>query len=334
MKLVELNSLPENFDILSAEASKDGHHFLEKMKLDWETGKNQFSRNGEVYYGVFEVSNHNEVIAMGGVNIDPYVDDPTVGRLRHIYVAKKYQRTGAGKFLLRALLSHSRKHFNTVRLRTHNTDAVRFYKTFGFEENLQPNDTAHIYLEKKLHKPTLIVFTGLPASGKTTLAKHVSKALSIPLLSRDAFKEVAFDSLGFSDRTWSKKLGSLSYDLLYMTCQEFMKSGCNLMIESNFEERASAKLASMVNEFQYSILQIHCTASLEALVSRFESRARGHQRHPGHMDLQNLDEMKLAIQSACQQPLYLPGLCKTVVTEHFDSEETHRLMTSLADFLN
>jgi len=38
-------------------------------------------------------------------------------------------------------------------------------------------------------KPLLIVVTGRPASGKTTLSRILSAEIKCPLLSRDEFKE-------------------------------------------------------------------------------------------------------------------------------------------------
>jgi predicted kinase len=62
---------------------------------------------------------------------------------------------------------------------------------------------------------TLIVVSGLPASGKTTLAHLLAAELRLPLVGRDDIKERLFESLGWSDREWSKRLGIASWDLLY-----------------------------------------------------------------------------------------------------------------------
>jgi Ni2+-binding GTPase involved in maturation of urease and hydrogenase len=54
----------------------------------------------------------------------------------------------------------------------------------------------------------LIVVSGLPASGKTTLARTLSDRLSLPVVERDRLAEVCFDALGTQA---SVPLGSVSY---------------------------------------------------------------------------------------------------------------------------
>jgi predicted kinase len=55
---------------------------------------------------------------------------------------------------------------------------------------------------------TLILVTGPPASGKTTLAQPLARQLGVPLLGKDTVKEALFDTLGTGDRAWSRRLGA------------------------------------------------------------------------------------------------------------------------------
>ena len=55
---------------------------------------------------------------------------------------------------------------------------------------------------------TVVLVTGIPGAGTTTVSRALSKALMLPLLSKDAIKESLFDELGVKDREWSLQLGA------------------------------------------------------------------------------------------------------------------------------
>ena len=68
---------------------------------------------------------------------------------------------------------------------------------------------------KQANDPALIIVTGPPGTGKTTLSRQIAAHFDLPLLNRDAFKEILFDTLGWSDRAWSQRLGGASYNALF-----------------------------------------------------------------------------------------------------------------------
>jgi len=43
--------------------------------------------------------------------------------------------------------------------------------------------------------PLLIVVTGMPSSGKTTVAEDLSRRLQLPLIAKDTIKESLYDTL-------------------------------------------------------------------------------------------------------------------------------------------
>ena len=79
--------------------------------------------------------------------------------------------------------------------------------------------------------PLVILVNGLPATGKTTLARRLATDLRLPLLAKDAIKETLFDTLGWSDRVWSRRLGAVTFTLLYMLLEEQLRAGRSCVVE-------------------------------------------------------------------------------------------------------
>ena len=116
-------------DALAAAASAEGHRFVERTLTEWAAGENLFDRTGE---GLFLASSDGEVIGMAGVNVDPYVTDPSVGRLRHLSALPTHRRRGVASALVDRCLDLARGSFTVLRLRTYDPKAAAFYAALGF----------------------------------------------------------------------------------------------------------------------------------------------------------------------------------------------------------
>lgn len=60
-----------------------------------------------------------------------------------------------------------------------------------------------------------ILVNGVPASGKSTVARAVSVALGAPLLTLDTVKEPLFTHFGTGDREHNRRLGRASYEIVF-----------------------------------------------------------------------------------------------------------------------
>ena len=125
-------------DELQAEASAEGFHFIDTLVEQWASAENRFDHPGEILLGVIE--NHI-LIAVGGLNCDPFRNDPSIGRIRRVYVRRAWRSRGLGGILVTALLDHARLHFHSVRLRAVNPNAARLYERLGFVRIDDPNAT-------------------------------------------------------------------------------------------------------------------------------------------------------------------------------------------------
>ncbi len=168
--------------------------------------------------------------------------------------------------------------------------------------------------------PWLILITGAPATGKTTVGAAVAARLCVPFITKDAIKECLFDTLGWSDREWSKRLGIASYALLYDFVEAHLRVGASLVVEANFKPRYdSARFLALRERYPFSLLQLVLRAPSEVLQSRFAARARAGGRHPGHVDIDFESEFAAQLEAGLYGPLDVPGTVLEVDTTYLDT---------------
>src|ERR671929_100801 len=95
-------------------------------------------------------------------------------------------------------------------------------------------------------KPLLLIVSGPPAAGKTTLGRRIARDLQLPFIAKDDIKETLFERLGWGDLALSRQFGRASYDLLYLFAEAQLMAGRSLALESNFSpEHANTQLLRM-----------------------------------------------------------------------------------------
>ena len=129
IQITRLHSLPPGIEALRAEAARQGFLFMDRLVSDWTSGANTFSRPGECFLGACA---EGRLVAVGGLNIDPYLMRTDVGRIRHVYVLDGWRRAGIGQALIDCLVSEARRSFGEVRLRVASDSTADFYIRCGF----------------------------------------------------------------------------------------------------------------------------------------------------------------------------------------------------------
>jgi predicted kinase len=172
--------------------------------------------------------------------------------------------------------------------------------------------------------PLLVVVTGMPSSGKTTVAQALSRRLPLPLIAKDDIKEQLYDALGTGDVLWSERLGAAAYALIFAVARSILTSGTGAIVEANFFRGQEGDFAVLPD---HRVVQVHCDAPLAVLVDRY----RGRVRHPGHHDGQKVNELAARFDSGAHAPLDLPGNLVRVDTTVLVDEQllVERLRASL-----
>jgi predicted kinase len=135
-------------------------------------------------------------------------------------------------------------------------------------------------------KPTIVVLiTGHPATGKTTLAEYLAQELCLPLIAKDHIKETLFSTLGWSTTEWSRQLSVATWALLYQQVETLLTAYIGHIVEANFDPTfANAHWQRLAEQFPLRIIQVRCETDPEILLMRYRERVNQGTRHPGHVD--------------------------------------------------
>ena len=125
---------------------------------------------------------------------------------------------------------------------------------------------------------TLIVVSGAPGTGKSTVAAAVAAPLCWPVLGLDPIKEALADVLGLGDEDWSNRVGDAAAEVVFRLSAQFPDAVAEGWWRGARRDRALAEFAGAIEVF------CHCDPQLAA--SRMRSRL-GSGRHPIHRDVIN-----------------------------------------------
>ncbi len=162
-----------------------------------------------------------------------------------------------------------------------------------------------------MSKPVLIIVNGLPATGKTTLARRLAADVRLPVFSRDGIYETLYDALECSSNGCSPLIGPATFTLLYSIAGSVLVAGQSLIIEGFFgrPELRSAEFLHLQQAYAFEPFQIVCRTDGEVLLERFLARARTVERHASHQDrdLEWIEQNKERLLQGRLIPLALDG---------------------------
>lgn len=112
---------------LVAASQQEGFEFV--ARLVYEQAAGYFGRPGTALFGAYD----SELLGVGGLTPDLYIDQPDIGRVRHLYVLPAHRAEGV---LIGAIIEEAHLYYRALRLRT-DTQTTAFYRALGFSTTTQ-----------------------------------------------------------------------------------------------------------------------------------------------------------------------------------------------------
>ena len=133
-----------------------------------------------------------------------------------------------------------------------------------------------------LQQPTVIAVTGLPGTGKTSVARAVAGALGLRVVSADAVRQSLFGAAkqpaDYEQGAYVPEANRLTYDKLVATGREFLQRDGGVILDATFrraEDQAPTKAMAADAGAQWRMIE--CQLAPELVKERLDKRAASHE---------------------------------------------------------
>lgn len=171
-----------------------------------------------------------------------------------------------------------------------------------------------------MNLPLLLVITGRPASGKSTLAQRLSKEIRLPLISRDQLKEGYIHTVDIPHSDLGPSANKHIYEAFFYTIDLLISQGVSIIAEAAFQDKLWRPKLLKLSE-KANIKVIICEIEPKEAKSRFNERLLQEPErarfHGDHMleednllftrDYQALN-MEVPTLEVSTDPAYNPGI--------------------------
>lgn len=182
--------------------------------------------------------------------------------------------------------------------------------------------------------PLVVIVTGPPASGKSSVARRIAAQFNLPWVSKDGIKETLFDALHWRNRRGGSLLSDATQALLFHFAGILLAAQRPFLLESNFRPRRDGEaFRRLAERYPFRPFQVHCDAPADLLVHRFLSRWQAGRRHPGHADYLTAQDVAQDIRAGEFGPLDVGGRLVHLDTSCFETIDFDALYKAIREEL-
>ena len=173
-----------------------------------------------------------------------------------------------------------------------------------------------------------VVVSGLPCSGKSSVALQLAPLLGLPVIDKDDILEGLFDSRGVGDSSWRRTLSRES-DLIFRQESE-ASTGATLVSHWHIPGMSldSGTPTDWLAKLSTRMVNLHCECPPEVAAARFSRR----KRHPGHLD-ESMSPMQALASIRHVAALQFPAIARRVTVDTLAEIDLHDLSGKILEVL-
>jgi predicted kinase len=154
-------------------------------------------------------------------------------------------------------------------------------------------------------RPFLVLISGAPGSGKTTLGWELARALHVPFVSRDAMKTGLHVTHRSEDPADVWRFAERAFDDFFEVLALLAAKEISVVAEAALHhDRAAAPIDALATVAD--LVHVALVTPTEVAVARYRHRADSGERHPAHNDSAFAAEMEAGTRDLRAYRLDLP----------------------------